>query len=597
MKAFIFLAGILTAFSVEAATPPPIPAAGRPGGALPQMTQPLPQMPSSESKLQAKPLMPIKETGQIIPVEKFKIIDVKAYPEKGITQEKIEALAETLRVKFLKTKTEKKESKNVKLTGLTLTDIQKIADSITLLYRSQGFIFTRVIIPPQEITHEHVVTLKVIEGSLGQVIPEGNKVYKNKILLWPFEKLTGKSVQLSQIETALLTINSYPGYSGAGIFTKGGKPLTTDLILKTQNEQRIRAAIGMDNNGSQLSGTEHGIASVTINNLTQGADQLSGMWIQNYDPKRGQYGGVAYSRLLFSPNLEMKLSYSRNGYSLGSNSTTDYSDLGFDGSANIYTASMTNTFIRSRLTTFSGTIDLSRKMAQTSYTDTSTNDNLAVGDLGFSLNRLIPSWRGYFTLDADVHQGFNGFLGAMGSTPDGSTPPSRQGGSGDYAQGRFTSYTADISYLQGFFQTQKLLLKVEGQYSSSLLTSLEQFSLGGVNAMRGFPTSEYLFDRGYYATAEWITPVPFISNHLCIKKYTWGQLLNFSAFVEAGEGWLNDPSTSDEEAGDAHANLYDYGLSMEFRFPQKFVFELQWAKPFGFSQAQPSDGKESRVWF
>ena len=81
--------------------------------------------------------------------------------------------------------------------------------------------------------------MRVLEGKLSAIVVEGNKGYKAKTLLRPFEDLLGAPVAKDEVESALLTLTNYPGLSAFGVLGAGQDIGTTKLTLRVQKEDRV----------------------------------------------------------------------------------------------------------------------------------------------------------------------------------------------------------------------------------------------------------------------------------------------------------------------------------------------------------------------
>ncbi len=567
----------------EQTLPIPLPAAGTAGGAIPQETLPLVSAPEKAVKLKTEKEAKPGEKGVdiLIPVKKLEIIGPQDFPTLNITAQNVQALAEALRQKLVNKKQE-----------MTIAQLRQIADLLTLYYRSQGLILAKVYIPPQKVNKKGMVKLEIHVGRLGAVIVEPAKYFSEQLLQWPFQNMLSKAVEAKPLESALLTLGSYPGYSGRGVMVKGKEPGTSDLVIKTEKEHRMMLTFGEDDNGSKFSGRNHHVYQSSFYNLFGGADRFTGMWLQNARPARGHYGGLSYNRRIFNPNLELGLAYSRNSYSLGG----PFKLLKFTGRSNTGDIYLNQTWIRQRTTIFSTKLLFNRYQAKTFYDGTPyRRDNLSTFRLDSQLHHYWLDIGGNANSSFQISHGLNHFLGAMKGHYKSSSvlPPSRQGASGKYAVGQFTKFDGSASYLQRLFAGQNLAFDFEGQWSDDLLSSSEQFSMGGVNNVKAFPVSEYLMDDGIYASLKWISQVPFIWNQEAFSGYQWGQLLQFSFFAEDSRGWLNDAPKSQKSS----VSLTGFGVGTEFNLPDYISFQIQWARPFGFSRVKPSDGKAARLWF
>ncbi|MCK4707832.1 MAG: hypothetical protein KAU21_04385, partial [Gammaproteobacteria bacterium] len=149
---------------------------------------------------------PDPSKGPRIPVKEFKIQGVKSYPELSISKTELDKIIETKRygmmdeaflqksgytIKELLELAETlnkigatndgdyvelpdvqkliwllKEQKNNR--GLTIGEIEEIAESITTYYRSHGFFLAKAFVPKQDV-RDGIVGLTVLEGVLGKV--------------------------------------------------------------------------------------------------------------------------------------------------------------------------------------------------------------------------------------------------------------------------------------------------------------------------------------------------------------------------------------------------------------------------------------------
>ncbi|MBN4669065.1 ShlB/FhaC/HecB family hemolysin secretion/activation protein, partial [Pandoraea nosoerga] len=70
----------------------------------------------------------------------------------------------------------------------------------------------------------------------------------------------------------------------------------------------------------------------------------------------------------------------------------------------------------------------------------------------------------------------------------------------------FTHFNMDVSHTQELPEGFQLYGKVQGQMADGPLVSSEQFSLGGLDTVRGYLESEMLGDNGAVANIELRTP-------------------------------------------------------------------------------------------
>src|SRR5690606_7977121 len=130
--------------------------------------------------------------------------------------------------------------------GLTIGQLQVIADEITRYYREKGFFLARAVIPAQEVV-DGVVVIRVLEGRLGGVQAQGNARYDEERIAAPFEPLLGELVTVERIEDALLTLHDYPGLEAVGVFQPGSEVGKADILVNVTSEDAFDFLVRADN--------------------------------------------------------------------------------------------------------------------------------------------------------------------------------------------------------------------------------------------------------------------------------------------------------------------------------------------------------------
>ncbi|MGH8397172.1 MAG: ShlB/FhaC/HecB family hemolysin secretion/activation protein [Gammaproteobacteria bacterium] len=461
-----------------------------------------------------------------------------------------------------------------RLQGLTIGQLQQVADVVTAYYHNRGYFLARAIIPAQEV-NDGVVHIRVLEGRLEKVVPTGNKLYSNAALSRPFQPLVGNLVTVKQTESALLTLAQYPGLSAFGVFRPGGYVGTTDLAINVQQERAYDVNVRADNEGTQFTGKNRLIGTVDLNDPTGDADLLKIVGLKTFAPDNSTFGDIRYEHLFFDPANTMAIDISRNSFDVSGSGITPGTTGGI---SKIATLSFQHAFERSRDQNIIGTVDLSRKRADTQYLGQDiARDDMAV--LGFQLNydsinsSLGIINTGYIRLD----RGIPGVLGVPSNSEvengQVSPPPSRYGSDGQPALPEFTILTVNYQLFKSLPNNQSLLLRLNGQYSSDILTSLEQFVIGGSDSVRAVPTSQFLTDKGIFGSLEYSIRAPGFADKAAFGGYTWGQVLSFKIFSDAAVGILNDAVDPNTKRVSVEGN----GVGVAFTWPGIFTSNLQWA--------------------
>lgn len=562
----LFLPGSVTAA-------PPLPPSATPGGVQPELQQrELPSAPDTG----VFPIPPVIERplgvdeGPTVKVARFALKGVTDIPEKGISFSEVRALL---------------EKRIGERQGIfTIGQLQEVANEITRYYRSAGFILAQAFIPEQDVKDE-TVQLEVLEGRLGSVKAEGNTLYSTATLARPFDRQIGKAVVKDELESGLLYLTDYPGVSVFGVFKPGDKVGDTDLVLNVQQEKKFEGAIQGDNYGIETTGEWRATVEGSWNNPTGVGDRLSGTVLQTLDPSEATFGGIDYMRPVFGPENRVSVGVSRNDYSIAG----ALSNLDLSGTTDRAYVNLRHSFIRGRERNLYGLVELNSqdgevKQAGANFAD----DKITVGLLELGFDSVDKRYSGINQGSIRFSHGFPDFLGSMDENGDGNSLRVLEDGS--HVGGDFNKINLSLTRLQSINKTHSLLLSFRGQATGDPLPSLEQMSLGGPNSVRAYPVSEFLYDKAWFASAEWIMNAPGFADKPAFANRTWGELLQFSLFFDIADGSLNKKGLNEIEG----EQLKGAGGAIQLRLPGKFFTRLDVASHIGGDD--PSNDRSPQYW-
>ncbi|MEC9292363.1 MAG: ShlB/FhaC/HecB family hemolysin secretion/activation protein [Pseudomonadota bacterium] len=127
----------------------------------------------------------------------------------------------------------------------TLSKLKGLADTLTRLYQSEGYILSRVVVPAQEITSGHVV-LQAVEGSIQDIHFVGDLPEEGRLIQKYAEEIK-KSVPLNikQLERSTLLMNDLPGLSAKAVLSPA-KDVTQRFetgVDTTQQSYKLRQTL------------------------------------------------------------------------------------------------------------------------------------------------------------------------------------------------------------------------------------------------------------------------------------------------------------------------------------------------------------------
>jgi hemolysin activation/secretion protein len=457
--------------------------------------------------------------------------------------------------------------------GLTLGQIDGIAEQLTIYYRKRGFFLTKVYIPAQEV-RDGVVGLTVLEGKLGNVAVSGNQKYKSKKIAKAFDNLMYQPVNERDIEQKLYLLNDYPGLDVYGYFKAGEQVGDTQLNIEVRNEKPWSAMLRYDNHGSELTGRHRFYAQAQWHNPTNNADDLLVGVLQTVDPENSTYGVLKYRVPLFSEAFYAGVNYSQNQFVIGDpRATQGVESLGLSGDTTIIDAILQYSFVRRREKNLVGSFLASDKKSELDSEkfptiDRELSDQVATYALDLTYDSLTEKSR-------ILHQ-LNGRL-TYGQIKEGAKQDQED---------TFTKFNYYYSFLTfARFPWVKLdtriILKSTGQYTDAALPPVEQFSLGGPNVVRAFAVNQYSADSVFYTGADWIFSVPRFLNFKISENLHFANLVQPFIFIDYAYGELNPFGDVSKE----HADLAGYGVGLQLNYKGGIAGNLQIAKPVssGFS--------------
>ena len=468
--------------------------------------------------------------------------------------------------------------------GFTIGRLERAAAAATDHLREGGFILAWAFLPQQSVENKTVV-IEVLSGTLEGVNVDGNNRHKTERLIGPFQDLLGLPVEKDEVEESILMVRNFPGLSTSAVFSPGSAVGSSMLTLRV-SEDPFDVAIVADNHGTESTGRSRLRADLSWYNPFGVGDSLAVNVLQTFDPAENLYGGFEYAVPVFRPDLTMSLGFSHNTFEVASGLAAGAGVDGRNlaGDTDVGYIGLGKNLRLTRRSRMDLGIDLIVKNAVLENLGRETEDNLTIASLYFTAEAVDRFGNGGINqFEIRYHQGIDDFLGSMDESGDGGQS-TRTGGSGESAGGDFDKVTVRYQRLQRISKRNSLLIRAEAQFSSDLLTSIEQFVIGGPNSVRAYPIAEYLGDEGAFGSAEWIFQVMDKPN----------ASFAVSLFADFASGELNDPLANEL----ADHELSGGGLGLSFTHTgdsgNQFGFRLDIATPFG--DPDPSNGDDPQYY-
>ena len=443
--------------------------------------------------------------------------------------------------------------------SVTLNQLQEVTDKISQIYQDRNYITSRAVLIPQDIK-DGIVTIQVREGSLervdvkraGDLVGRLNDSYiRDRVL-----QAGATPLNFANLEDALQLLRADPliGDIRANL-TTGSQANQSILQITVSEAKSFSIRPFFDNYGN----TSTGIYRIGVNlqelNTTGNGDSIL----------------VGYTRSGSADIYQLNYQYPINpqGGTLGFNFSAGQSPITeppFD-SLNILTDSQTyelayrQPLLRSPREEFVIGISTAFENSSSYFGNRSFNFQNFKFDDGRSQSRVLRLSQDYLSRDPIgawvLRSTFNMGLNVLGTTI-------RNDGSPD---GRFFYWGGQVLRVQriGTDRDTLAFFRLNMQFSGDQLLSLNRFSIGGAQSIRGYRQNQLTGDNGIQASVELQFPVARDEEGLATVKLL--------PFVEAGTIWNSSGVNSTNQS------LIGLGLGATYQPMRNLLLRLDYGIP------------------
>ncbi|MEM6486924.1 MAG: ShlB/FhaC/HecB family hemolysin secretion/activation protein [Pseudomonadota bacterium] len=470
-------------------------------------------------------------------------------------------------------------------TDVTLADVYDIAREIELTLKREGFVFTRVLLPRQDIQADGArIRIAVLGATIERVEveePDGEiGPVRDLIDAYVADLLGLVDPRVEDLERASLLITDLPGVTRATFVPSAGSGDGL-IVLSVNVEREPFNAVGIVTSRDSPvigPGIFGGIAYANTYAQYGLSTEVAyfNSWSVNDAPDLDERNTLALTQRAFLPTgTELRafavVSRTRPG------DLVDPLDL--DGSQLNVGLLVEHPFIRTRRLSLWGRGGFELVESQTDSGDTIvlTDDSLRVLFLGARGQVADPF--GSTAFDAEVRRG----LTILGATGEGDANTSNF-----FQSGSFTSFRGTVTRAQPLVGNVSMDARMVGQYSPDALLATERLQLGGSRFLKAYDPSEISGDSGFavYGELRYDDTVTLVG-----RDFDYG----FYGFGDYGIVFFSDTP------GVQTLDRVSAGLGARLTVPEGPQLEVEVARPFGDPIARTGDNTVrvfgSLVWF
>jgi hemolysin activation/secretion protein len=459
----------------------------------------------------------------------------------------------------------------------TADDVEQARVALETFYHEAGYPTVMVSIPQQEV-EEGVVTLEVIEGTVGRVKVTGNRYYRAERVLSRVPSFApGEILWVPRLQEELNKANSNPSLKITPAIAPGEEPGTVDVELQVEDSFPLHGHVELSNRFSPDTSELRLNGLISFDNLWQ-LDHSASFQYQTSPIDLEDVQVIATSYVMPTPWNEK---HSIALYALWTDSSSAFGS-GFNtvGSGTMVGMRYVLPLTPYRKYSHSLTMGADYKDFEDTldFGSTAAADKTPVTYLPFSLayNGSIPDPWGFTQFSAGVNGAFRGLV----TNPDDFEEKRFR------ARGNYLYATAGVERIQKLPADWSLFLKADGQMSDQPLISNEQYAAGGMESVRGYLESEVLGDDAFHFTVELNAPdlarLLKLSEKLRAAPY---------AFYDQASLFLQDelPLQNDD------VFINGAGAGLRGNVTKFFEYDLCWA--VALSEADHTESGENRFYF
>lgn len=392
---------------------------------------------------------------------------------------------------------------------ITVEKLYDIANQITKKYHEDGFIFSRALIPEQEI-EDGSAKISVAEGYIHDVHVQND--LPDSYLVDGIIEAVKKSrpLNIRDLERAMLLMDRLPGQKAQAVLepvkreSANAGEIDLNIIIRKKDPQFFAS---VDNYGSCYIGPWQAgsVAVLPHDFLYKGETTLS---IYAAQPlKELKYGAISEKIPLTSDGLTLRASAQANASEPGSR----LKSLELKNKFRSFKLELKYPLVLTRSEKISPYLSFESNDSQSDILGTRLyHDRLSVLRLGLN-HQFADSLLGKNTYDIILSKGLN----ILGVRDTGSADLSRAEGHSD-----FTKVNFEASRTQGLGNVPfSLKLGVAGQYAFSELLSSEEMGYGGPMFGRAYDNSEITGDSGIKTSIELAHDPFMVAKHVIMQPF------------------------------------------------------------------------------
>ncbi len=445
---------------------------------------------------------------------------------------------------------------------LTTEQLEAARQAVTLHYINGGYINSGATLPDQSVV-DGVVWFTITEGQLSQVTVQGNERLKSDYIRKRVERGASVPLSLHELRDALELVRQNPNIGRVNAELRpGAAPGDSLLDVTVEEAKQFRAGFRFSNSRPPSLGAERLELLLAHSNLTGNGDALNLQWgITKGGIDEMNFGdddeiNVSYTIPLNEDDVTLQLSFTRSDTLVIED---PFSALNINSESESFGFTVRVPVERTPNSEFALSFGFENRSNETfigstpfSFSPGAENGQTEVTALRFTQEWVNRSQTHAVAARSTMSVGVD----ALGATANGNSVP----------DGQFFSWLGQVQYIQLIPDTNnQLVVRISGQVAADPLLTMEQFSIGGSETVRGYRENQLVRDEGVVVTVEFRVPLVFDA--------AGNAVFTLVPFYDFGSG-------SNITAGSVSNDISSAGLGLVFQPNDQFSAQLFWGQPF-----------------
>ena len=437
-----------------------------------------------------------------------------------------------------------------KLRTATFADLICLRSQITQLYIDNDYVTSGAFLVNNQDLSKGIVQIQVVEGKLEQIEISGLERLQENYIRSRLQLAATTPLNRRSLEEGLqlLILNPLIDKVNAEL-TPGQQAGSNVLLVEIEQADAFTASLAVDNYRPPSIGEIQGSINVAHNNLLGFGDRLSA----EYGFTEGlDIYNISYTIPWNAYDGTFSFSYDNSDSGI---IEEEFRDFDIESETETFSFSVRQPLFKSPNREFTIGLDLDIRRRRTFLQGEPFSFSVGVEDSETKVTviRFFQDWvdRNATSVLAARSQ-FNIGIDAFDATINDTGVDSK-----------FFAWQGQFQWVRQLSPRALLVARIGGQFSPDSLLSLEKFSLGGINSVRGYEENQLVTDSGILGGIELRIPVTSNPN-----------TLQLTPFIEFGKGWNNDEPDPENETiaslglglrwliGNAISVRLDYGIPL-----------------------------------